>query len=155
MRVDPLMDTKAKVALDATKTLHTRLRELDDENKESDGHLYPVIDFPALKKLAADANKAIQAMQRIAKDEALRADVRENVLREAVRDELIDREANAARIQDRQRLLLEQAGATETLSAFDRAATSASSVEASIAALCPHQTRVASGVAVLAAAAEA
>jgi len=153
MRIDPLMDAQTKVALDATKTLHKRLRDMEDENNCHDGHLYPTIDFPSLKKYAADANKAIQAMQRVAKDEALRADVRENVLREAVRDELIDREANAARIQDRQRLLLEQAGATETLSAFDRAATSANSVENSIAALCPHQTRVAVGVVVLASAA--
>jgi hypothetical protein len=151
MRVDPLMDAQAKKALDATKTLHKRLREW--EYKSTHAEFNDGLDYAELKKLAADANKAVQAMQRIATDEALRADVRENVLREAVRDELIDREANAARIQDRQRLLLEQAGATETLSAFDRAATSASSVEASIAALCPHQTRVAAGVVVLAAAA--
>ena len=128
MRVDPIMDAQAKVALDATKTLHKRLRELERQNEDSDGNAFPSIDFPELKKLAAHANKAVQAM-------------------------LIDREANAARIQDRQRLLLQQADATETLSAFDRAATSASSVEASIAALCPHQTRVAAGVVVIATAA--
>jgi len=141
------MDKHAKAALNATKSLHKRLRELEDTSETAtvnDG-----IDWKPLKKLAADANKAIQAMQRHASDDAVRADVRENILREAVRDELIDREANAARVQDRQRTLFEGRDSA-ALSAFDRANQQVATVEASIAALCPHQLQRAPGVSVLA-----
>jgi hypothetical protein len=149
MPQDPLMDKHAKAALSATKNLHKRLRELEEENHGHDGHMYPTVDFPALKKMAADANKAIQAMQRHASDDALRADVRENILREAVHDELIDREANAARVQDKQRAAFEGRDVA-ALSALDRANQTVASVEASIASLCPHQLQRAPGVSVLA-----
>jgi hypothetical protein len=141
------MDKHTKKALSATKALHKRLREQEEESlrKTHNDH----IDWEPLKKLAADANKAIQAMQRHASDDAVRADVRENILREAVRDELIDREANAARVQDKQRTLFEGRDAA-ALSAFDRANQQVATVEASIAALCPHQLQRAPGVSVLA-----
>jgi hypothetical protein len=141
MPQDPLMDKHAKVALSATKNLHKRLRELEEESlrKTHNDH----IDFKELKKLAAGANKAIQAMQRHASDDAVRADVRENILREAVRDELIDREANAARVHDKQR----------ALSALEKANQTVAGVEASLASLCPHQLQRAPGVSVLAEAA--
>ena len=108
MPTDPIMKQHTKVALTATKTLHKRLRELEEApHVVIDGDPFPKVDYQSLKKLAADANKAIVAMQRHASDDAVRADVRENILREAVRDELIDREANAARVHDRQRALFE------------------------------------------------
>ena len=79
---------------------------------------------------------------RLARDarscDAVRADVRENILREAVRDELIDREANAARVLDKQRTLFEGRDSA-ALTAFDRANQLVASVEASVASLCPHQ----------------
>jgi hypothetical protein len=152
MPQDPLMDKYAKAALSATKNLHKRLRDLEESPLViMDGEAFPKVDYQALKKLAADANKAIQAMQRHASDDSVRADVRENILREAVRDELIDREANAARVLDRQRALLEGKG--ESLSAFDKASQAVASVEASVASLCPHQLQRAPGVTVLAEAA--
>ena len=137
MPVDPMMDAHAKTALNATKALHKRLRELDRDNIESDGHLYPTVNFPALKKLAAEANRAIQAMQRHASDEVVRADVRENLLREAVRDELIDREANAARVLDRQRTLM-GVGTGGLAAVHERALQSAGQIGASIDGLCPY-----------------
>jgi len=105
MPQDPLMETHVKKALNATKLLHKRLCELE---KASGSATYnDGINWKPLKKLAVDANKEIQAMRRHASDEAMRADVRENILREAVRDDLIDREANAARVLDKQRTALE------------------------------------------------
>ena len=83
--------------LNATKTLHRRLAEIQCQPQEQ----------AELRALAPSANKAVQAMQKLARDEAVRADVRHDILREAVRDELIDREANAARVLDRQRMLAE------------------------------------------------
>ena len=143
------MDKHAKKALSATKELHRRLREAMEGADLVGVHGPSKEEFKKLKTLAADANKAVQAMQRHASDDAVRADVRENVLREAVRDELIDREANAARILDKQRAIFEGRDAT-SLAAFDRANQTVASVEASVASLCPHQLQRATGVSVLA-----
>ena len=140
------MEKHAKAALSATKNLHKRLREWED--KSAHAEFNDGIDWEPLKKLAADANKAIQAMQRHASDDAVRADVRENILREAVRDELIDREANAARVLDRQRTLAEtQHGG---VAVFERSIASARAVEAAVGALCPHHVSMTPGAAVLA-----
>tara|TARA_Y100000389_G_scaffold71280_1_gene68003 strand:+ start:2001 stop:2447 length:447 start_codon:yes stop_codon:yes gene_type:complete len=141
------MNEHTKKALSATKNLHKRLREWEEREAESDSP--PSVDYTELKKLAADANKAVQAMQRHASDDAVRANVRENILREAVRDELIDREANAARILEKQRAFFEGKDAG-TLKALERVNQTVANVEASIASLCPHQLQRAAGVSVLA-----
>ena len=147
------MDKHAKAALSATKNLHKRLRDLEESpHVVIDGDPFPKVDYQALKKLAADANRAIQAMQRHASDDAVRADVRENILREAVRDELIDREANAARVHDKQRAMFEGRDSA-ALSALEKANHTVAGVEASLASLCTHQLQRAPGVSVLAEAA--
>ena len=143
MPTDPLMDAQAKVALGATKRLHQGLGKLG-----SDREGFSDDDLTGLRTMAASANKAVQAMQRIARDQAVQADVREGILREAVRDELIDREANAARVLDRQRQLVDGRGDASTV--FERALQSAQQIEASLGALCPYQAPTAPGVAVLA-----
>ena len=96
MRERKEKETK-KAVLDATKALWKRLGKTG----------LPADERAELKALAAKSNKAVQAMQRLAGDQVVRADVRESILREALRDELIDREANAARVLDRQRTLAE------------------------------------------------
>ena len=145
------MDEQAKLALNATKALHKRLRNAEEAQKRGALELSPgnYMDWVALKKLAADANRAVQAMQRIARYQAVGSDVREGILREAVRDELIDREANAARVLDRQRQLAQGRDDAETV--FERARSTAMQVEANIGALCPHRAPCAPGVAVLSA----
>jgi hypothetical protein len=141
------MDQEVKKALKATKELHKRLRELEAEDAESDDHKYN-IDWKPLKKLAVDTNRAIQAVQRHASAESICTQVRENILREAVRDDMIDREANAARILDKQRTMLESNGSGSII--FEKARVAAYSVESAIAALCPHQTKHSTGVPLLA-----
>ena len=138
MPVDPLMEEQARLALNATKTLHRRLAEIQCQPQEQ----------AELRALARSANKAVQAMQKLARDEAVRADVRHDILREAVRDELIDREANAARVLDRQRMLAE--AQHDGARVLDRSLASARNIENALGALCPYQMRVAPGVAVLA-----
>ena len=66
------MEKHTKKALSATKNLHKRLREWEEHQNCMD-HTH--VDYAELKTLAADANKAIQAMQRHASDEAV-VDVR-------------------------------------------------------------------------------
>lgn len=140
MPTDPLMEEHARAALGATKRLYKRLNEL--EEAESIGALETspgsFCDWPALKTLAADANKAIQALRRHALDEATRADVRESILREAMHNELIDREANAARVLDRQRTLLEARASGGLEDVYERAIQSAMQIDAGIASLCPY-----------------
>lgn len=148
MGVDRMVDAKAKIALNATKRMYTKLRELEEAQGAGaiEGSWNP--DFVGLMKLAAEANRAVQSMQRLAHLEARRAEISQGVLREAMRDELIDREANAARVLDRQRALAESQNCGTVV--LDRALASARSIEASIGALCPNQLSIAAGVAELA-----
>lgn len=143
------MESHTKKALSATRALHKRLRELEITDHSESAKSKDNIDWKALRQLAADANRAVQAMQRHASHEALCADVRANILREAVRDELIDREANAARVQERQRSIFE-GQEPDALSALDKASQLVAVVESSIASLCPHRLQRAPGVSVLA-----
>jgi hypothetical protein len=138
---EALMDAHAKQALGSTKSLWKRLDALAKVADDPTA-------FEELRALAFQANKAVQAMQRCAAQSATVGDVREAILREAVRDELIDREANAARVFDRQRARVEDR--TNALAAFDRAHTSVRQIEASLGALCPHQASHTPGVALLA-----
>ena len=142
------MDAHTKQALVSTKTLWKRLDALAkgvDESVRLDTCAPGV--FEELRSLAFTANKAVQAMQRCAAQSVTVSNVRENILREAVRDELIDREANAARVFDRQRTRLEDR--SDHLAAFDRAHASARQIEMSIGALCPNQVGYSSGVSLL------
>ena len=144
------MQEQSKAALGATKKLWQGLNLLqvaavNEPGADADAAAAPWLE---LKALASKANKAVQVMQRLARDEAVRADVREGILREAVRDELIDREANAARVLDRQRALAETQ--REGTVILDRALASARGIDQAIGGLCPHQTQMAPGVALLA-----
>ena len=138
------METHANKALAATRALHKRVREMEEPTEDS-----PPEDYKLLKKLASDANRAVHAMLRHAQDEQVRANVRENVLREAVRDELIDREANAARVIERQKFLLEQQG-SQHAQAFERATATARNLAAAVAKLHACQLSLSPGVALLA-----
>lgn len=67
-------------------------------------------------------------------------------LRLEVHNELVDREANAARVADRQRFLFERATALAgQASSAERALTSASYVEAALVTLCPHAKKPTTG----------
>jgi len=142
------MEASAKRALATTRELHKRLKALE-EGCAGTSESSQQTEFKALKKLAAESNRSIQAMNRAGVDEAVRANVRENLLREAVRDELIDREANAARVADKQRTLLEGQGPS-VLTAFDRSIVLAKTIEVATTKLFTYQVECTSGVALLA-----
>ena len=82
------MIENTKRALKNTKQLHQLLSELE----KGDGSDGAGVDFKRLKTLAASSNVAVQNMRRHASDEMARANIRERLLREAVRDDMIDRE---------------------------------------------------------------
>ena len=70
-----------------------------------------------------------------------RAVIEKDQLRAEMHCELVDREANAARVAERQRFLFERSMAQPgQASAAERASASALYVEAALVALCPHST---------------
>ena len=76
-----------------------------------------------------------------------------DAMRSEIHAELVDREANTARVAERQRFLFERTSAQPgQLSAYDRASASAAYVEAALVALCPHSSTHSAGCDELAAA---
>lgn len=105
------------------------------------------------KKCARKANacidqlrKEVEQLQRELHDYKTRARAEKDVLRAEVHGELVDREANAARVAERQRFLFERSAAQMgQSSAGDRAAASAAFVEAALVTLCPHPQQMSAG----------
>ena len=122
----------AKEALTATKALYDAISQLQSEG----GH---ELDLDAVKRVVKQANAAIHQVMRESAMVKVRARAEQDTLRAEIHSELIDVAANAARVADRQRALFERHQALSgQLSAHDRAAASASYVEAALAALCPN-----------------
>lgn len=94
-----------------------------------------------LNRLFAEQKQELTQTKRTLHFQKLRATVEVDALRAEVHAELVDREANAARVAERQRFLFERAVALPgQLSASDRAGASAAFVEAALVALCPQTT---------------
>jgi hypothetical protein len=93
----------------------------------------------------------VQAEARQSAEERARFLVEKDVMREEMHAEHVDREANAARVAERQRFLFERSVAQPgQASAAERASASASFVEAALASLCPHVAQKSPGMAQLA-----
>lgn len=133
------MDREVRAALSATRELHA---ELGKREREPD-------EYKHLRRLAVRANKAVATMHRLARAEAQRAATHEALLREAIVAEGIDRQANAARLQDRLRTTVDRLVENDS-SPFDRARTAVTTIDQAIDALCPHAHAVASGTALIA-----
>ena len=85
--------------------------------------------------------QALQSEQREHAFLEARAVMEKDQLRSELHCELVDREANAARVIERQRFLFERSTAQPgQSSAAERASASALYVEAALVALCPHST---------------
>lgn len=93
----------------------------------------------------------VQAEARRTAAERQRFLVEKDVLRQEMHAEQVDREANSARVAERQRFLFERAASQPGQSAAgERAVASASFVEAALASLCPHISEKSPGSAQLA-----
>ena len=134
-------DRKPASALSLTKELYERLF-----NKEEIP--YPELQkhLRTLNKLFSEQDCALKKARRELADEKSRHVAELDTLRSEVHCELVDREANAARITERQRFLFERTCAQPGQSAAnDRAFASAAYVEAAMVALCPHPAPPSSG----------
>lgn len=110
------------------------------------------LDLNDIRNAAKRLNKLLQTLARQKAFEKARATAEFDALRSEVHAELVDREANAARVAERQRFLFERHTAQMgQASAAERAAQSAALVEAALVSLCPHTTQQAAGCAQLAA----
>lgn len=133
----PTDDSKSHTSgLSLTKELHDRLAAgTHIPDNELQRH------FRSLNKLFSEQERALKKARRDFEFQKMRHTTELDTLRSEVHCELVDREANAARISERQRFLFErpvaQPGQT---AANDRAAASAAYVEAALCALCPHST---------------
>ena len=106
-------------------------------------------DTDQLQTLVARAsrlhNLLLQAIRHDAASIA-RARIERDSVKLEMHAELVDREANSARVADRQRLLFERSAAQPgQASAGERAVQSAAYVEAALASLCPHGAAVSVG----------
>jgi len=106
------------------------------------------------RKLLARVQRCLVRQQRELVHAKHRARAEVDLLRSELHSELVDREANAARVHERQRFLFEKQSALEgQLVAHDRAAASAAYLEAALVSLDVNTQTAAHGCEVLYAAA--
>lgn len=135
-----------KEGLSLTKRLHTRMRELEQQQSCSDPT--PVVDFAELKSMAANVNKLLVNLRRQLVSDAHAESASQSILRQALKDELIDRDANAARVAERQRLAAERGHGIAALA--QRGEEAVGQINLSIAALCPWQIGLSTSVPMIA-----
>ena len=106
--------------------------------------------FASLREDLQQLHLVVQAEARQSAEERARFLVEKDVMREEMHAEHVDREANAARVAERQRFLFERSVAQPgQASAAERASASAAFVEAALASLCPHVAQKSPGTAQL------
>lgn len=128
----------AKEGLRTSKALHQSLTDVNNGTA--------TLDVPSalkqvrlLNKIINELHKQLKTIERKQTVNAARRVAEYDCLRSAMHCELVDREANAARISDRQRFLWERSNAQAgQASAAERAGASAAYVEFALASLCPH-----------------
>lgn len=119
-----------------SKTLIAIYKKLKEYEEARDGT--SALDVPGLKTLVKEAVREARAASRALTVAELRHRTACDLLRQEIRSEGVDREANSARINERQRVLFERSSAQQgALAAHDFAAASAGYVEAALASLCP------------------
>ena len=127
--------------------LTTKLLEAADASANGGAQ----IDTASVQSSMRRLTKLFQSAARQKSVEKARSVAQLDTLRAEMHTELVDREANAARVAERQRFLFERHAAQHgQASAADRAGQSAAFVEAALVSLCPHATTHSPGCAQLA-----
>lgn len=131
----------AKAALASTKRIHSEIKK-----HEAEGLPVGTQQLKEWRTVVAAANKELSRMVKKLASQDERHKVEMAMINEEVRGELVDREANNARVAERFRMQLDRENSSLS---FDRALNSAAVVESSIAALCPHVNGMSSGTVML------
>lgn len=104
----------------------------------------------SLREELTQLSLVVQKNARLASMERSRSLSERDILRAEMHGEQVDREANAARVAERQRFLFERSVAQSgQATAAEKAMASAAYVEAALASLCPHVGHVSPGAAQL------
>tara|TARA_X000001036_G_scaffold37793_1_gene30603 strand:- start:3268 stop:3705 length:438 start_codon:yes stop_codon:yes gene_type:complete len=115
-----------------------RLYEISDHLDKS-GKLPDKVTWADVRRLSKAVLRGMQATERQAAADRQRALNEKDIMRNEMHVDVVDREANAARIAERQRFLFERSSANQQRSSsFEYAPASASYVEAALVALCTH-----------------
>lgn len=129
-----------KEGLSLTKRIHREIGEVGESE----------IDPEVSKKfrgLTADCNRLLVQLRRQLATDAVEAATRDNLLRQTLKEELIDRDANAARVSERQRLLAEKGAGIAQLA--QRSEEAIQQIDATLASLCPWAISVSCSVPML------
>ena len=138
--------SRIEAALRETKRAHRQIAKRSHQ-VGSNGICVQAEDLKQWRLALATANKQIHALHKLLCHADERHAVERAIVNEELRAELVDREANAARVSDRFRAIAEQCrGEVSTNSnvdstfdsTFDRASQAANRIESTISALCPH-----------------
>ena len=116
-----------KAAIEETKAIHTQIKKLLAENKVAD-----VDDLHTWKVKLASIYKHLNKMKRYTNALDERQQIEASIFRQEMRDELVSREAIAARTAERFRVLTQTGVASEAESPFDRAHRTAVNINKSI-----------------------
>lgn len=136
-----------KEALTRTKRLHSQISQTTQDGGDNDD------TSKRLKSEIAETNKILVKIRRQLAADAVVEKTNDLILKKAIKEELVDRDANAARIAERQRVFSEKnVGGAEILA---RAKDSVLQVHASLSAICPNSTSLSASTPLLAAATHA
>lgn len=125
-------DGDFRVSLRNTKRIHGEIKK-----REREPHSVTRKELQDWKNVVFCANLEISKISKRLKALEERSSVERAVMKEEMRCELVDREANNARTADRFRCLSERDNSSLTVT-LDRARAASTSIECSIGCLCPH-----------------
>lgn len=128
-----------KEGLTLTKQLHKEIGE---------SGIDPAI-AKRLKGMVAETNKLLVNLRRQMAADWVVVTTREQILKQVLKEELIDRDANAARVAERMRLASEKGHGISTVG--QRSDDAVQQMNASIGALCPWQIGLSASVPMIAA----
>ena len=141
----PCMPNSAPTGLSLTTELYEEVNAASESGSTLDLTSFKK-KLKTLNRLFSEQKQELTQTKRTMHFEKLRFTAELDSLRAEVHAELVDREANAARVAERQRFLFERSVALPgQLSAADRAGASAAFVEAALVALCPQTTPLSHG----------
>jgi hypothetical protein len=123
------MPEHVRDALVANKHVYDAIKRLEQGE---------AVDVALLRRYVKRVGTTLQRLQHEHEHAKHRARVETDIMHAEMQSEHVDREANAARIAERQRFLFQRNAAIGDASAYDRAVMGANYVETALVTLCPH-----------------
>ena len=129
--------------LSKTKRLHGELKEAPSRFPTLSEEQW-ISEAKALKKIALEANRTFAKLHRLVEIDAIARQTELALQREEMKEELVDREANASRVVDRLRLFTERSSSQEVV--YQRSISAAAQIADSVKTLCSWTGRMSNSV---------